>query len=113
MRPKYDASDAAQVVVYQVDGDGALTDSRGDAFHRPVPDVADREDAGQAGFQESWQAPPWPLLTRLSVVEKVGPGQHEARLVAPHGIRQPLGARLGADQYEQGHGGHGFGRTGR
>jgi hypothetical protein len=50
----------------------AFTDSRGDAFDRPMPDVADREDPWQAGFQEHWQAPERPCLIWLPVLEKVG-----------------------------------------
>jgi hypothetical protein len=65
------------VVVDKADGCRTFTDSCGDAFDRPVPDVADREDPGQAGFQEHRQAPQRPLLIRLPALEKVGAGNHE------------------------------------
>jgi hypothetical protein len=58
--------------MHQADGDRALTDSRGDAFDRSVPDVAGREDPWQAGFQEHRQAPKRPRLTWLPALEKVG-----------------------------------------
>ena len=49
---------------------------------------------------------------RMPIVKKVGTGKDESRLITSHGVRQPFRTRLGADQYEQGHGRHGFGRTG-
>ena len=95
-----------------MDGNGALADRRGDAFHRSVPNVADRENSGPAGFQEHRQAPQRPVLGRMPIVKKVGTGKDESRLITSQGVRQPFRTRLGADQYEQGHGRHGFGRTG-
>jgi hypothetical protein len=61
----------------KADGDRTLADSCGDAFDRPVPDVACREDPGQAGFQEHWQGLAWPLLSRPPALEKVSAGNHE------------------------------------
>jgi hypothetical protein len=49
------------VVVDKADRGRALTDSRGDALQRPVPDVADREDPGQ-GFR-----PPTAGAARMKV----------------------------------------------
>ena len=77
-----------------------------------MPDVTDREDPGQAGLQEHRHAPERPLLIRPPVVEKVAAGDDEPPLVEPDGVRQPLGARLGPDQDEQGRRSHGLGRAG-
>jgi hypothetical protein len=74
------------MVMHQADGDRARTDGRGDAFDRPVPDVADREDPGQAGFQEHRQAPQRPLLIGPPALEKVGAGNDKPRLIAPDGV---------------------------
>ena len=65
------------MVVDKADGYRTFTDSCGHAFHRSVPDIADREDPRQAGFQEHRQAPQRPLLIRLPALEKVGAGNHE------------------------------------
>jgi len=41
-----------EVVVHELNGDGALADGRRNAFDRPVAHVTGREDAGDAGLQQ-------------------------------------------------------------
>jgi len=48
--------------VDQADGDGTLTDGRGNAFHRPVPDIATAKtpgtlDSRNIGSRRSGQSP--------------------------------------------------------
>ena len=63
-------------------------------------------DSRNIGSRRSGQSP------ALAVIQEVGPGHHEPGLIAAHGIWQPLGARLGPDQDEQGSCPDRFGRTG-
>ena len=55
----------------QADGDRTLTDGRGNAFHRPVPDIADREDARHAAFEQAGIAIDGPALRPLATGDQV------------------------------------------
>jgi hypothetical protein len=44
-------SDFAQVLMHELNGYGAFTDSRSDAFNRTVANIANRKDAGDIRFK--------------------------------------------------------------
>ena len=73
----------------------------------PTAKTPGRLDSRNIGSRRSGQSP-----AGLAVLQEVGPGHHEPRLIAAHGIGQPLGARLGSDQDEQGSRPDRFGPTG-
>src|SRR4051812_27534356 len=85
-------------LVNELDRDRALTDRRGDAVHRAVPDVARREDPGDAGFQRERAAcerPTGPAVdVRAGPDEPAGPPRQL--------VRQPVRGRVGADHHEEG-----------
>jgi hypothetical protein len=61
-----------------------------------VPDVADGEHTGCAGFEQVGFPRPGPAFSQVRA------GQDVAPLVAPDRLRKPAGVRLRADQDEQG-----------
>ena len=71
----------------------------------PTAKTPGRLDSRNIGSRRSGQSPAGRL-------QQIGPGHHEPRLIAAYGIWQPLGARLGPDQDEQGSRPDRFGRTG-
>jgi hypothetical protein len=46
----------AEVVVHELQGDGALPDGGRDPLDRPIAHITDREDTGDAGFQQQGRA---------------------------------------------------------
>src|SRR5262245_24759073 len=60
-------SDLRQMRVHELDRDRSLPDPRGHPLDRPMPDIADREDAGGAGFQHVWIAIRRPAVRALPV----------------------------------------------
>src|SRR5689334_12750379 len=89
-----------QEPVDEVDRHAALADGGGDPLHRVEPHVPGREDARHAGLQRERGSvlgpgrPAWAL-------QKLGPGHHEAVVVAQDVVTEPVGARHGADEDEQ------------
>ena len=69
---------------------GAFADRGGDALGRAGPNIADREDARQAGFERQ---PDAVALRRA--------GDDEALLVDLDAAMQPIGIGVGADEEEQ------------
>ena len=97
---------AAEVLIGEADGDRTLADRRSYSFDRAAADVTDGEHARQTGFEQvgiaaqlfpGGRVAGWPAEIRA--------GDNEAVAVQLDRISQPLGARLGADQDEQGRGG--------
>ena len=85
-----------EVGVHQWYDAGALARRSGNTFHRPGPDVADREYPGHHGGEVRGRQPVGP-----QVLGDIPPGQHEAVLVEADLLRQPVALRLGTEQQEQ------------
>ena len=51
-------------LVYEGHRDGSLAHCGGDPFDITGPDVADREDSGQTGFEEMGSPGEWPMRGR-------------------------------------------------
>src|SRR5262249_61524491 len=101
-----------QVLVHQGDGGGAFADGGGDPFDRSAAHVPGGEHPGQAGLQ--WQRPAGGVPAGAAGAGgQVGAGADVPPLVAGDGLVEPLGARPGADEDEQGVGGGGAARPPR
>ena len=83
----------------KLDRHGALADRAGDALDRSMAHVAGGEDARQARLEQERVAVEVPAQLRRP---DVGPGQDEAAVVAGDHPLQPRGARLLADEHEDG-----------
>ena len=88
------------------DGHRALPDGSGDAFGRPVADVAGGEEAGDARLEREGVASERPPGRPLAVVEQIGPREDVARGVgADTAARRPGGSGHAADTDEERAGG--------
>src|SRR5215813_9387636 len=79
----------------EADGYRAIANCGRHAFDRAVPGIAHGEHARDRGLERERNTLQRPVLT------SVGPGENESPLVASYRGGQPVGKRLGADQYEQ------------
>jgi hypothetical protein len=70
-----------------------------------VPDVACREDARHACFEQQRRALQRPAVFPARC-QQVGAGENKALVVARHTALEPFGVRLGPDHHEQDGGGH-------
>src|SRR5271165_1741367 len=90
-----------QVLMHELDCDGAFADTGSDPLHRTVANVADREDARNIRLQQTGialQRPaPWPLAG----LKQIRTRQNEPAFVALNCSVQPGRPRLRADEYEQ------------
>ena len=71
-------SDLAQVLMDELDGDGSFANTRGDPFYGSVAHIADGENAGDAGFEQSGVSIERPALGPFSVFHQIGAGEDEA-----------------------------------
>src|SRR5918995_6411704 len=88
---------AVEVLVNHADDNRALADGRRHPFHRPVPDVTDREHPGHTRFEREWGTAQGPRRTPSVAVQEVLARDDIPCLVARDLGRQPLGVRPGAD----------------
>src|SRR5829696_2708869 len=95
-------SDLPQVLVDELDGDGALADGRGTALDRPVAHVSSDEDAWHARLQQE-RVPIWPpALGTLPFPHQIRPRENKATLVALNDTVEPPCLRRRPDKDEQG-----------
>jgi hypothetical protein len=73
-----------------------------------VPDVACREDARHACFEQERRALKRPAV-RLAGRGQVRTGENKALVIARHAALEPVSVRLGPDHREQHTGGHDLG----
>src|ERR1051325_87178 len=92
-------SNPRQVRMHELDRDRPLADPGGDALDGTVTDVAHREYAGNAGFEQVGIPRQAPALGALSLSQQVGPRQDESAIVALHETIEPVGPRRGADEH--------------
>src|SRR5918995_3905160 len=97
-----------QVPVHQPDDDGALANGGGDTVGGSVPHVTGSEDAGDARLELQRCSREGPALGWLTAVQEIRPRDHVALLVALDILRQPVRARLGANEGEKGGGRYGL-----
>ena len=90
-----------QILVHELDGDGAFTHGGGTTLDRSMTDVACDEDAGDAGLQQVRVAI---QLPGVSGFFEVRAGEEEAFIVAGEAAGEPVGAGFGADEDEDGGG---------
>ena len=69
----------AEVLVNELDGDGAFADGRSDALDRAVADIAGREHPGQAGLQQQRWPIERPVAGWPAVAEEVRPVSRNPR----------------------------------
>src|SRR5262245_62433596 len=87
--------------VDELDRRRALADGRGDALHAAGADVADGEDAGDAGLERIGGARQRPLRRRELLVAEVDAGLHEPLLVDLEAAVEPLGVGTRAGHQEE------------
>src|SRR5215212_2290272 len=73
---------AVEVLVNHADDDRALADGRRHPFHRPVPDVPDREHPGHTCFEREWGTSKGPRRTPSVAGQEVLARDDVPRLVA-------------------------------
>src|SRR5918995_2879966 len=88
---------AVEILVNHADDNRALADGRRHPFHRPVPDVSDREHPGHTRFEREWGTSQGPRRTPSVAVQEVLARDDVPCLVARDLGRQPLGVGPGAD----------------
>src|ERR1700721_1752111 len=93
----------------ELNGNCAFADTGGDTLDGAVADVPDDEDSRHAGLEQRRIAFNGPALRALAIAQEIGPGEDEAAGVALHQVAQPVGAREGANIYEQALGRNAFG----
>src|SRR5215217_511265 len=94
-------SDLPQVLVDELDGDGALADGRGTALDRPVAHVSSDEDTWHARLQQE-RVPIWsPALGTFPFMHHIRPREDKATLVALYDAVQPLRLRRRPDKDEE------------
>src|SRR3954453_5740241 len=91
-----------QVLMNKLYRHRAFAHGGGHALDGAVAHVAGHEDAGDAAFEPVGGALEAPAGRVLAVLDQIGTGQDEAALVALQRARYPFGARLGADEDQQG-----------
>src|ERR687897_902786 len=102
-------SDLPQVLVDELDGDGALADGRGAALDRAVAHVSSDEDTWHARLQQE-RVPIWPpALGTLPFMHQIRPREDKATLVALYDAVQPLRLRRRPDKDEERMGRRGLG----
>src|SRR5919112_1374593 len=102
-------SDLPQVLVDELDGDGALADGRGAALDRAVAHVSSDEDTWHARLQQE-RVPIWPpALGTLPFMHQIRPREDKATLVALYHAVQPLRLRRRPDKDEERMGRRGLG----
>src|SRR5829696_71447 len=102
-------SDLPQVLVDELDGDGALADGRGAALDRAVAHVSSDEDTRHARLQQE-RVPIWPpALGTLPFMHKIRPREDKASLVTLYDAVQPLRLRRSPDKDEERMGRRGLG----
>src|SRR5829696_1589771 len=102
-------SDLPQVLVDELDGDGALADGRGTALDRAVAHVSSDEDTWHARLQQE-RVPIWPpALGTLPFMHQIRPREDKATLVALYHAVQPLRLRRRPDKDEERMGRRGLG----
>src|SRR5215213_9011253 len=95
-------SDLPQVLVDELDGDGALADGGGAALDRAVAHVPSDEDAWHARLQQE-RVPIWsPALGTLPILHQIRPREDKATLVALNDAVEPPCLRRRPDKDEQG-----------
>src|SRR5215471_14639392 len=105
-------SDLRQVRVHELDCDGALSDTGSHALNGSVPDVAHRENAGDAGLQQVWITIDAPAVGTLPLTNQVRSGQNKSALVPLDIAIEPFRARRCTDEYKQRSGRQAVHRTG-
>src|SRR5215207_10196623 len=106
-------SDLPQVLVDELDGDGALADGRGAALDRAVAHVACDEDARHARLQQKRVPIRAPTSWALPIMHKVGSREDEATFVALYDTVEPVCLRRRPDKDVQGVCGEGLRLAGR
>src|SRR5438045_3548247 len=81
--------------------DGAFAYTGCDALHRAMAHVTDGEDAGHAGLEQKRIAIQGPALGQLAIVDEIGTGEDETKLIALHDSGEPVGAGKRADKDEE------------
>ncbi len=93
-----------------LDRDGTLSDGRCHPLHRTVPHVAGGEHAGHARLQKQRGTLQRPSSGRFSLARQVLAGGNETLLVAFDLSGQPVRARFGSNEDEEGRGRDGLRR---
>src|SRR5579871_4257344 len=88
--------------VHELNGDRTFAHTGGHAFDGTMPNVAHGKYARDAGFQKKWIAVEGPARGPLAGSHHVGTGEDESMLIALDETIEPVRARLGADENEQG-----------
>src|SRR5919112_2264109 len=102
-------SDFPQVLVDELDGDGALADGRGAALDRAVAHVSSDEDTWHTRLQQE-RVPIWsPALGTLPITHQIGSREDKATLVALYDAVQPLCHRRRPDKDKERMGRRGLG----
>src|SRR5580704_1879024 len=94
-----------QILMHELNDDGAFADAGSDAFYRAVADIADHKDSRDVGFEQAGIALESPGSGALAIAKQVWAGEDEAALVASDETAEPFGARLRANEDEQAGGG--------
>src|SRR5580692_1577137 len=90
-----------QILVHELDDDGAFADPGSYALYGAVAHVADDKDARNIGFEQPRIAVERPGSGAFAIAQKVGPGEDEAALIALDQVAEPFGARLRTNKYEE------------
>src|SRR5437016_4610451 len=72
----------AQILMDELHGHRALTDSGGHAFNRAMPYVTHREKTGNIGLEQERIPVEHPAFGPLAVPYEIGPRQDEATFIA-------------------------------
>src|SRR5690242_19863557 len=102
-----------QILVHELDDDGAFAYSGGDAFGGAMAHVANNKNSGHVGFEKAGIAGERPGGGLLAIVNQVGARKDEAAVVALDDITEPFGAGKRTDEDEKATGGQRFGFAGR
>jgi len=86
-----------QEAVDELDGDRPFSDGGGHSLDGSMPDVAGREDAGHAGFEQTRTPLERPPMLR----SQIWASEQEALLVSRDLSREPSGPRIRPDEDEE------------
>src|SRR5690242_10339280 len=90
-----------QILVHELDDDGAFAHARGDAFDGAMAHVANNKNSGDAGFKQGGIARKRPCFRPFAIADEIWAGENEAAVVALNDGAEPCSAGLSADKNEK------------
>ncbi len=79
-----------QILMHELDDDGAFADAGSDALHRTVADIPNNKNAGDVGFEQAGIAVERPRGWALAIAKQIRAGEDEAAFVAFDEIAEPF-----------------------